>query len=205
MIRKSGGSYLIGRIVPTRLLRAVEDIKVAREGIVAIRAGTLMIRLADDPRSACELQSRGSSAFACIRDTNSDGKYDTYFGTQVFNTFFVGSIGDDGGFEALAGPVVLTEIDAKANTPPINLFLDFGGQKSSEVKYRVCLWEGWDSKYPSRGACLRRSGVATLDSSGNALIYGKKIRFDGLKSKPKSIFVDHNPEDVPFSTGFSIF
>lgn len=206
VIRNEDGFFLIGTIIPAELYKPVQDISVVtKKGNVHLPAGKLLVRLRDDPRSLCELKNSRGSAFDCVSDTNGDGKIDTFFGTQVFNEFFLGSIGDDGGFAPLASPVDLAAINPRTGAPKIDLELKLDGLSGNIVKYRVCLNTSWKSKYYSERSCLRRTRQAQLDGTGSAIIYGQKIRFDGVRGKPPSIYIEYAQDDYDFSTNFSLF
>lgn len=204
VIQNRDGYFPIGTIVPAKLFRASYNITVARKNILAIPSGTLMIRLEDDPWSACELKRSRGSAYACITDSNRDGRFDTYFGTQVFNEILLGSIGGDSSFEPLSGPVDLAEIDSRTNTPRIDLELKFDGMSANGVRYRICTSISWPAKYYNERSCLRRPIQSQLDSTGSAVIFGQRVGFGRVRSKPLSLHVEHNRADVEFSTSFSL-
>lgn len=205
--RTDEGYFRIGTVIPAKLYRPTQNISVVvkKSRFVTIPADRLMVRLEDDPRSFCELKSSRGSAFDCFTDTDGDGKVDTFFGTQVFNEIFLGSIGDDGGFTPLAGPVELAELDPRTNTPMISLELKYDGMSGNVVKYRVCMNTSWESKFYGERSCQRRSMQAQLDSTGSAVIFGQKIRFEGVRGKPPTLYIEYSQEDFEFPTTFSLF
>lgn len=206
VVRNREGYFPIGTIVPAELYTPAQDISVVtKKGNIVRPRGKLLVRLIDDPRSLCELKNSRGSAFDCVTDTDGDGKIDTFFGTQVFNEIFLGSIGDDGGFAPLSSPVELTALNPRTGAPKIDLELKFDGISGTIVKYRVCVNTSWKSKYYGERSCLRRTAKAQLDATGSALIYGQKIRFSGVAAKPSTIFVEYGRDDVEFSTNFYPF
>ena len=152
--RDREGFFRIGRIVPTKLFTLPQDAVVPRDGIIAVNAGTLMVPLVDDPYSVCEIRRHEGSAFACLKDTDHDGKFETYFGTQTFNEIFLGSIGDDGGFEDLTQSVSLQEVDPKLKTPEIDLKIKFKKISNGILYYEMCTKITWPSKYFSAEICM---------------------------------------------------
>lgn len=203
VMRNRDGYFPVGTLVPATLYRLSNDVVLPSKNLVIIPAGTLMIPLADDRRSVCELSSRRGSNFSCLADTDNDGKLDTYFGTQVFNELFLGSIGDDGGFQRLPGPIDLVRLNPKTDTPRISLELKFNATVPGGMKYRVCTNVSWRSKYYHERSCLVRTEQTSLDASGWAVILGQRVRFDGVRFKPAYVTVDYNKHDVPFTTSWS--
>jgi hypothetical protein len=202
--RNKDGYFRIGTVIPAALYRPTQDISVVtKKGNVTRPAGKLFVRLQDDPRKYCEMRNSRGSAFDCLADTDGDGKADTFFGTQVFNEIFLGSIGDDGGFAPLVAPVDLVAIDPRTNAPRIDLELKYDGMSGNVVKYRTCMLTSWESKYYGERSCLRKSLEAQLDATGSAMIYGQKIRFEGVRGKPPSIHVEYGRKDFEFPTYFT--
>jgi hypothetical protein len=205
VVRNKDGYFRIGTIAPARLYRPAQTISVVtKKGHVVLPAGKLFAPLQDDPRKFCEIRNSKGSAFDCLFDTDRDGKADTYFGTQVFNEIFLGSIGDDGGFAPLASPVDLAEVDPKSQAPQIDLELKFDGMSDNIVKYRLCMKTSWRSKYYDERSCLRRTIQAQMDASRSALIHGQKVRFDRVRDKPPSVYVEYGREYFEFPTSFSL-
>ncbi len=206
VFRNDDGFFPIGTVVPAELFAPLQDISViTKKGNVVRPKGKLLVRLVDDPRSLCELKNSRGSAFDCVSDTNGDGKIDTFFGTQVFNEIFLGSIGDDGGFAPLSSPVDLAAVDPRTGAPKIDLELKFDGISGNIVKFRVCVKTSWKSKYYDERSCLRRTANAPIDATGSAMIYGQKIRFENVRGKPPSIYVEYGRSDHEFATNFYPF
>ncbi|GAA4751696.1 hypothetical protein GCM10023264_18040 [Sphingomonas daechungensis] len=164
-----------------------------------------MIKLEDQPRTACELKSRRGSAYSCITDADGDGRFETYFLTQVFNEIFLGSIGDDFAVFPLAGSVEITEIDAQSRTPDIGLELKVERLSKGVVKYRICLRPSWEGKYYKQAPCSKEPVQAELDDSGRVSIQGQRVRLIPAEGKPSSVIVESSPSDFEFSTSFSLF
>jgi hypothetical protein len=200
VVRDKDGYFPIGTLVPAKLYRLSRDVILPTKNIVIIPAGTLMIPLHDDGRSVCELSSRRGSNFSCLTDSDNDGALDTYFGTQVFNEIFLGSIGDDGGFERLPYPIELASLNPKMETPQILIELKMRGTKADAIRFDVCTNTSWKSKYYQEHSCTKVTQTAPLNSSGQAMILGNQVQIDGLSAKPSYLTVDHNKADVAFST-----
>jgi hypothetical protein len=161
-----------------------------------------MVPLADDSYRVCELRRHGGSAFACLADTDRDGMFDTYFGTQTFNEIFLGSIGDDGGFERLSQPVGLRKVDPKVATPEIGLELKFKGNSNGLVEYVVCTKITWEEKYFAPRSCTKKSLKSQLDPSGRATVFGQSASFTNVEAKPPRLDVKYAKTDFEFSTRF---
>ena len=200
--RGRGGYYAIGNIVPARIFRLSENAVVLHKGapVVVIPGGTLMIPLEDDPQSACVLRTLAGSNFACLSDRDNDGVYDTYFGTQVFNEIFFGSIGDDGAFTALSKGVELAQVDPKTETPRIDLAIKPHNVANGRLKYTACVYISWDSRYYDEPSCTVKPQEASLDSSGRATIYGQTVGLSNIKSSTPSIEVQYGLADFDFPT-----
>lgn len=132
---KKGTGVIVARIAPRRLFRLEGDV-TTKNGFLALRKGTLMVPLADDPKSACELLRSVGSAFYCLTDNDGDGRFDSFFGTQVFQEFFVNSLGDDGGFQPVA-PVAWTPVDPKTAAPDFPVTVVYKGLSGQAAKYDV--------------------------------------------------------------------
>lgn len=203
--RRSDKYFEISRIFPAKLFVASSNAVVATKkgDVVAIQKGQLMVPLDDRPDSVCELLRHAGSAFTCLRDTDGDGAFDTYFGTQVFNAIFLGSTGDDGGFERLISPIHLSEVDPRGQSPEIYLDVRYEGFSSGLLSYTSCLRITWEDKYYPSRSCSSRPVKAELDGSNRAAIYGQKISFAGVGQKPPTVTVDYNANDFVFSSGNS--
>lgn len=130
----------IGRVVPTRLFKLSGDAVVANGPISYLSKGTLMVPVDGNMRKFCRLERHEGSAFGCLHDEDGDGRFDGYFGTQVFKEFFTGSVGDDGGHQPLTAPVSYVEVDSVAESPNIDLeFIYVGLRNRTEIIQRVCL------------------------------------------------------------------
>jgi hypothetical protein len=201
--RDQDGYFRISRIVPARLYVVSQDAAVPRNNLVATPKGTLMIPLVDDPYSVCELRRHEGSAFACLTDTDHDGKYDTYFGTQVFNEIFLGSIGDDSRFEQLSQPAELREVDPRKDAPEINLELKYYGMSDGYVKYVTCTHITWKAKYFHERYCNGNTIRSAVDASGNAIVLGQTISFVNAKAEKPHLTIRHSKTDFSFSASFS--
>jgi len=195
-----GDYYTIGRIVPAKLFRLEQDAAVLHKGItvIAIPRATLMVPLEDDSHSACTLRTLAGSAFACLSDTDGDGAYDTFFGTQVFNEIFFGSIGDDGGFSPLVQRVNLLAVDPKVETPKIDIAVKPKSIVKSKLIYTVCVFISWESRYYDRPICSVNNQQSPLNSDGIVTIYGQNLIFPDPGNSPKKFNVEHGKVDFNF-------
>lgn len=129
----------IARLVPLKLLRLDQDAHIPRDNILAVPAGRLMIPVDDQGRKLCDLERHRGSAFACLADTDNDGRFDTYFGVQVFKEYFFGSVGGDESQESLRLPVTASAASPVQDAPVIPIeFLYVGNSTDGKFRYKIC-------------------------------------------------------------------
>jgi hypothetical protein len=200
---RNGGYFKLSRMVPSKMYTLLQDAFVPRRNILAIPKDTLMVPLADDPHSVCELRAHAGSAFACLTDTDGDGKFDTYFGTQVFNEIFLGSIGDDSGFEKLSQPVELRKVDPKITTPEISLEMNYYGITDGFAQYTVCTKISWKSRYFHERYCNKKTIKSKINDDMNISVFGQTISMVDAESGSQKLTIEYNKYDFEFSTRFS--
>ena len=168
-----------GRIVPEKLFRIDEDAIGSKKGRIAIPKSRLMIPIDGDSTKVCELLEHLGSSFDCLTDTNGDGAFDTFFGTQVFNSFMIGSIGDDGGFEPLVKPVLASAVDPLTETPLIELGIRYLGLSKNQIKFELCVRLAPSAshgiKYNNNELCQRSMSIPVVESKSILIIYGMRL------------------------------
>ncbi|MBO9715051.1 hypothetical protein [Sphingomonas sp.] len=208
--RKRGELALFARIVPKSLFRLREDVFLTRKDkpYVEIPKGTLMTHVDGRDDMACEILRRGGSAFDCLSDTDHDGRFETFFATQVFNEIFLGSIGDDGHFRSLPDPATLDAVES-GEAPVVKLGILNEGSSKLEFRYRICALIARDKivfgSDTTSVSCLADRRVASLASMPIAInAYGSDIRVVEVTSKLATMQVGHTRSGGEFRTSWSM-
>ena len=134
-----GQHIKIGRVVPVRLFKLLDDASVPSGPISYLSKDTLIVPADNELKKFCRFERHMGSAFGCLRDADGDGRFESYYGAQVFKEFFVGTVGDEGGSEALNSPISYKEVNPSVDAPEIDLeFVYLGKKNDNKILFRFC-------------------------------------------------------------------
>lgn len=111
-----GKSQPFAEIMPRTVFRLDQDAMDAR-GNVLIPRGTVLTQVRELADTRCEVQRRkGNATFACLRDTDGDGRFDSVMKMVIDSELFIAGGSTNLKAESLAVPVMMTGIDPRKDT-----------------------------------------------------------------------------------------